>query len=92
MFPDLFDATQIYWRKLDQIEADYQQGKLSSQEVDQQIKALMDELGAQRRAALSSVWQASRVWITQNQEWLIGLVSVVIAVYLWLLWLPTISG
>ena len=92
MFPDLFDATQIYWLKLDQIEADYQQGKLSSQEVDQQIKALMDELGAQRRAALSSVWQASRVWITQNQEWLIGLVSVVIAVYLWLLWLPTISG
>ena len=92
MFPDLFDATQIYWRKLDQIEADYQQGKLSSQEVDQQIKALMDELGAQRRAALSSVWQASRVWITQNQEWLIGLVYVVIAVYLWLLWLPTISG
>ncbi|MFN9174430.1 MAG: hypothetical protein ACK58N_07940 [Synechocystis sp.] len=91
MFPDLFDATQIYWQKLDQIEADYQQGKLSSQEVDQQVKALMEELGAKRRAALSSVWQTSRLWITHNQEWLIGLVSVVIAVYLWLLWLPTMA-
>jgi hypothetical protein len=92
MFPDLFDATQTYWRKLDKIEADYRLGKLSSQEVDQQVKTLMNELGSQRRAALSSVWQASRFWITNNQEWLIGLVSVVIAVYLWLLWLPTITS
>jgi hypothetical protein len=91
MFPDLFDATQTYWRKLDQIEADYQQGKLSRQEVDQQVKDLMNELGAQRRAAFFSLWQASRLWINQNQEWLIGLVSVVIAIYLWLIWLPTLS-
>ncbi|MEB3160358.1 MAG: hypothetical protein VKL20_02725 [Synechocystis sp.] len=92
MFPDLLDATQTYWRKLDQIEADYQQGKLSRHEVDQQVKALMDELGAQRRAAFSSLWQGSRIWSSQNQEWLIGGVSVVIAVYLWILWLPGISS
>ena len=92
MFPDLFDATQTYWRKLDQIEADYQQGKLSIQEVDQQVKDLMNELGAQRRVAFFSLWQASRLWITHNQEWLIGLVSVVIAIYLWLIWLPTFSS
>lgn len=92
MFPDLQDATQTYWQKLDQIEADYRQGKLSSQEVDQQVKALMAELGAQRRAALGSAWQASRLWINQNQEWLIGCVSVLIAVYLWLLWLPTTTS
>ncbi|MEB3227122.1 MAG: hypothetical protein VKJ27_01950 [Synechocystis sp.] len=92
MFPDLFTATQTYWRKLDQIEADYQQGKLSIQEVDQQVKTLMNELGAQRRAAFSSVWQGSRRWINQNQEWLLGLVSVVIAIYLWLMWLPTLAS
>ena len=34
MFPNLFTATQEYWRKLDALEASYQRGEISIEEVD----------------------------------------------------------
>ena len=44
MFPNLFEATKTYWRKLDELEAAYQQGKVSTEVVNATVAELMAEL------------------------------------------------
>jgi hypothetical protein len=90
MFPDLFAATHAYWQALDQIEADYKQGKLSAQEVDEKVKILMRELGSQRRAALSAFWSSLQEWSLTHSSQLVGVATMAIAIYLWWQWQGTI--
>ncbi len=44
MFPNLFQATFDYWRKLDELEAAYQKGEIPLKEVDARVADLMAEL------------------------------------------------
>lgn len=41
MFPNLFEATNEYWRQLDEIEFRYQLGELSIEEVDREVEILL---------------------------------------------------
>jgi hypothetical protein len=85
MFPNLQEATQEYWHKLDQLETAYRQGKISLEEVDLEVASLMAELGRKRRAALSYFLQSCQIWLNQQRETVIGLAVLGIISYLWLL-------
>ncbi|MGJ3254402.1 MAG: hypothetical protein ACFE0J_25210 [Elainellaceae cyanobacterium] len=68
MMPNLFQATQDYWQKLDALEAAYQRGDVSIKEVDDRVEELMKELGQERRAALRFFWDnLSRFWREQKE-------------------------
>ncbi|MBD3880433.1 hypothetical protein IFO70_01545 [Phormidium tenue FACHB-886] len=56
MTPDLLEATNDYWHKLNELEAAYQRGDVSLAEVDARVAELMAELGQARRAAFRGVW------------------------------------
>ena len=85
MSPNLQEATQEYWHKLNELETAYQQGKISIEEVDVEVASLMADLGRKRRAAISYFWQSFQLWLTQQRETLIGLAILGIISYLWLL-------
>ena len=84
MIPNLQEATQEYWHKLDEIEAAYKQGKISVEEVDVEVASLMKELGRKRRAAINYFLHSCQLWLTQQRETLVGLVILAIIFYLWL--------
>ncbi|MGJ3244995.1 MAG: hypothetical protein ACFE0I_02840 [Elainellaceae cyanobacterium] len=68
MVPNLFQATQDYWQKLDDLEAAYQRGDVSIEEVDDRVEELMKELGQERRAAVRFFWSSlSRFWHEQKE-------------------------
>ena len=83
MLPNLLEATQEYWRKLDELEAAYQQGKISIEEVDAEVASLMAELGQKRRAALTYFLQGCQHWLAAQRESLIGLAILGIITYAW---------
>ena len=68
MFPNLFQATQEYWRKLDALEAKYQRNEISIQEVDAQVEKLMAELGAERRRSLKVATDMLQNWLVTQKE------------------------
>ncbi len=83
MLPDLLAATNDYWQKLDALEAAYQQGAISLQEVDASVAHLMAELAQERRAALSALWNGLRQrWLAQK-ELILGVSLVGVLAYAW---------
>jgi hypothetical protein len=85
MLPNLLEATQEYWRKLDKLEAAYQQGIISIEEVDAEVASLMAELGRKRRSALIYFLQGCQHWLAAQRESLIGLAVLGIITYAWVL-------
>lgn len=85
MFPNLFQATQEYWRKLDELEKSYQQGEIPLKEVDARVAELMAELAQERRAAFAYFWHSCQHLVTTQRETLMGLVIVILLIYVWLL-------
>ena len=85
MFPNLFQATQEYWRKLDELEAAYQQGTIPLKEVDARVAKLMAELAQERRAAFAFLWHSCQHLLTTQRETLMGLAIVILVIYVWLL-------
>jgi hypothetical protein len=83
MFPNLHEATKEYWQKLDQLEASYQQGEISLEEVDARVAELMTELAHERRTALTYLWQGWQHWLTTQRETLIGLAILALVTYSW---------
>jgi len=83
MFPNLFEATKTYWRKLDELEAAYQQGKVSTEVVNATVAELMAELAQERRAALSGFWQTWQHWLVGRKDTILGFAIVAIAIYGW---------
>jgi hypothetical protein len=83
MFPDLFEATKIYWRKLDDLEASYQKGEVSLEEVDAQVAKLMADLAQERRVVFAQVWRSLQNQLSEQREVILGFTSLVLAVYLW---------
>ncbi len=85
MFPNLFQATQEYWRKLDELEKSYQQGEIPLKEVDARVAELMAELAQERRAAFAYLWHSGQHLLTTQRETLMGLAIVILVIYVWLL-------
>ncbi len=85
MFPNLFQATQEYWRKLDELEKSYQQGEIPLKEVDARVAELMAELAQERRAAFAYLWHSWQHLLTTQRETLMGLAIVILVIYVWLL-------
>lgn len=84
MFPDLLDATRTYWKKLDTLEAAYQQGQISLEEVDVEVKRLMAELGDARRRALKDFWASLLYFVQQQREAIAGFAVLSLLAYVWL--------
>ena len=70
MFPNLLEATHDYWRKLNALEAAYQRGDVSLEEVNQRVPELMAELGEERRAAFRFVWAGLKRFWRGESGWL----------------------
>ena len=83
MIPNLFAATQEYWRQLDILEAQYQNGEVSIAEVDNRVKQLMEELADERRLAFRSIGYAVSNWLNTRSDIFYGSVFVVLLTYIW---------
>ena len=83
MLPNLFSATQEYWRNLDALEAKYQAGELSLAEVDAEVARLMNELGEERRRSLRAFVQILKTWFNEQQELVYGLGLLAVVTYGW---------
>ena len=83
--PDLLEATKEYWKKLDELEAAYDRGQISIEQVDAEVKKLMAELGFKRRQALSYFWQGLCSRLQNQPEFIMGLILMAIAIYAWFL-------
>lgn len=83
MFPNLFKATQEYWRKLDELESAYQQDQISPEEVDRRVSELMAELGQERRSTFSYMRYISQNWLAEQKSNLIGIGILVFTIYAW---------
>ena len=88
MFPNLLQATQEYWRKLDELEAAYQQGEIPLKEVDARVADLMAEQAQERRAAFGILWHGWQHWLTTQRETIISLVILALVTYGWVLTSP----
>jgi len=84
MFPNLFKATQEYWRKLDELESAYQQDQISLEEVDRRVSELMAELAQERRSTFNYIRCRSQNWLAEQKSNLIGTSIVVLAIYGWI--------
>ena len=85
MFPNLLEATKEYWRKLDELEAAYQQGKIPLEEVDARVTELMAELAIERRATFTYLRHSCQHWLTTQRETLISLAILALVTYAWVL-------
>lgn len=88
MFPNLLEATKQYWRKLDELEAAYQQGEIPLEEVDARVAELMRELAIERRAAFAYFWHGWQHWLMTQRETLVGLAILALVTYAWVLTSP----
>lgn len=83
MMPNLFEATKEYWRKLDELEAAYEKGEVSIEEVNAKVPLLMAELGRERRAAFTYVFYGLRRLWDEQRETIVGVAILgVLAVFL----------
>lgn len=85
MFPNLLEATKEYWRKLDELEAAYQQGKIPLEEVDALVTELIAELAIERRAIFTYFRHSCQHWLTTQRETLVGLAILALVTYAWVL-------
>ena len=84
MIPNLFAATQDYWRKLDELEDRYHNGEVSLAEVDAQVAQLMSELAQERRLALRNLGYALQDCLQGRTEIVLGIAFAVLLTYFWL--------
>ena len=85
MLTNLFEATKEYWRKLDELEAAYQQGEISLEEVDARVAELMAELAQERRAAFRYFWHGWQNLLATQKEIIVGLAVFALITYAWVL-------
>ncbi|WP_416675727.1 hypothetical protein [Egbenema bharatensis] len=83
MIPNLIEATNEYWRKLNELEAAYQRGEVSLEEVDTRVEGLMAELGRERRATVRFLMDnVRRIW-QEQREVIVGLGAIGVLAYSW---------
>lgn len=84
MFPNLLQATNDYWRKLDELEAAYKRGDVSIEEVDAKVAVLIADLKQERREALMFVFNGLNHLWHEQQEIVIGLGLIGMLTYTWI--------
>ncbi|BAS56885.1 hypothetical protein Q2T42_20435 [Leptolyngbya boryana CZ1] len=84
MTPNLLEATHEYWHKLNELEAAYQRGEVTLEEVDAKVKGLMTELGQSRRAAFSDFFSRVRRLWEEQRETIVGVLGLGVLTYGWL--------
>jgi hypothetical protein len=84
MLPDLMGATRDYWRQLDAVEAAYRRNELTAEEVNNQVKALIADLGQTRRQLLRDSWAVIQASMSRQSEALAGVAALGVLAYLWL--------
>jgi len=83
MGPNLLEATNDYWQKLNALDAAYRRGEVTLDEVDARVKVLMAELGQSRREAFRYFLNGvQRSWHEQ-QELLLGTALLGVCAYSW---------
>jgi hypothetical protein len=83
MLPNLLNATHTYWHKLNELEASYQRGEVSLEEVDVRVRELMVELSQERRATIRFLMDGlNRIW-REQREMVVGLGVIGILTYAW---------
>lgn len=83
MSPNLLEATNDYWRKLNELDAAYRSGEVTLEEVDARVKVLMTELGQSRRAAFRYFFDTIRHSWNEQQELLLGTALLGVVAYGW---------
>lgn len=84
MIPNLLEATNEYWRKLNELEAAYQRGEVSLREVDARVITLLAELGQERRATVRFLLNSvSQIW-QEHRELVVGLGVLGVMTYAWM--------
>jgi hypothetical protein len=83
MFPNLLEATKDYWRKLNEVDAAYQRGDLSIEEVDARVHQLMAELGQERRATFRFLWDGVQRFWSEQKEVIVGATLMGVLTYAW---------
>ncbi|MBW4420040.1 MAG: hypothetical protein KME13_12535 [Myxacorys californica WJT36-NPBG1] len=84
MIPNLLQATNDYWRKLNELEAAYQRGEVSLEEVDAKVAVLIADLNQERRESLAFVFNGLNSLWNQQKEVVIGLGLIGMLTYTWI--------
>ncbi|MBM0744961.1 hypothetical protein JOY44_25930 (plasmid) [Phormidium sp. CLA17] len=84
MGSNLLAATSTYWRKLSQLDAAYQRGEVSLEEVDAQVKVLMAELGRARKESFRYFVNGLQNTWHEQRELLLGVSLLGVLAYTWL--------
>jgi len=83
MLPNLLEATKHYWHQLNELEAAYQRGEVSTEEVDLRVSQLMAELGQERRATWAFLLHSwNHLW-NEQRETIVGGAFFAILTYTW---------
>ena len=85
MIPDLMAATRDYWHQLDQLEAAYQRGEVSTAEVNAKVKALMAGLSRSRRESFTALWSGMGRFWEEQRDAIVGVAGLGVLTYGWLL-------
>ena len=83
MFPNLLEDTKEYWCKLNELEAAYQKGEVSIEEVDARVKLLTTELSKSRQAALNYVLNSFYHLMNEQRETIVGIAVLGVISYAW---------
>ncbi|HIK14284.1 MAG TPA: hypothetical protein IGS53_03135 [Leptolyngbyaceae cyanobacterium M33_DOE_097] len=83
MGPNLLEATNDYWRKLNALDVAYRRGEVTLEEVDARVKVLMAELGQARRATFRYFFDKIRRSWHEQQELLLGTALLGVCAYGW---------
>lgn len=83
MGPNLLEATNDYWRQLNELEAAYQRGEVSLEEVDARVKVLIAELGRARRQTLNYFFSRLQEVLNEQRELVLSVTFLVILAYGW---------
>ena len=83
MFPNLLEDTKEYWCKLNELEAAYQKGEVSIEEVDARVKLLTTELIKSRQAALNYVLNSFYHLMNEQRETIVGIAVLGVISYAW---------
>ncbi len=84
MIPNLLEATNDYWNKLNDLETAYQRGEVSLEEVDYRVKELMAELGQERRRTFSYLFNNLRRTWDEQREVVAGMALLGVVTIGWL--------
>lgn len=80
---NLIEETKDYWRDLDALEAAYQQGEISIEEVDARVAQSTERLTQKRREACYLFVVNITAALQDQKETVLGLTLLSMVIYIW---------